>query len=107
MGLAQLTERMQVPSTTAEESNRAGTSSFRQTATANVRLDDNENFGEHATWRVSAVPHASRPQTSPQGAEPVGAFRRLPRVWLLCQSKSTAGRERGLRRRFRTTIVQQ
>ena len=59
MGLEQQTERMEVPSTTAEESNRAG---YLQLQTeiakrfflaANVRLDDNENFGEHTTWRVA------------------------------------------------------
>jgi vitamin B12 transporter len=59
MGLEDQTERLQVPTTTAEESNRAGYLELqteiakRFYLAANVRLDDNENFGEHTTWRVA------------------------------------------------------
>jgi vitamin B12 transporter len=59
MGLEHQTERIEVPSTSAEESNKAGYLELqtevakRFLLAANVRLDDNENFGEHATWRVA------------------------------------------------------
>ena len=59
MGLEQQTERIDVPTTSAEESNRAGYLELQAEVAkrfflaANVRLDDNENFGEAATWRVA------------------------------------------------------
>jgi len=59
MGLEQQIERLEVPTTTAEEANRAGYLELqteiakRFFLAANVRLDDNENFGEHVTWRVA------------------------------------------------------
>jgi vitamin B12 transporter len=59
MGLEDQNERLETPGTTAEESNRAGYLELqteiakRFFLAANVRLDDNENFGEHATWRVA------------------------------------------------------
>lgn len=59
IGLEDQTERLETPTTTAQESNRAGYLELqteiakRFILAANVRVDDNENFGEHATWRVA------------------------------------------------------
>jgi vitamin B12 transporter len=59
VGLEDQTERLEVPGTTAQESNRAGYIELQSQIAkrfflaANVRLDDNEDFGEHATWRVT------------------------------------------------------
>ena len=59
MGLEDQTERLEVPGTTAQELNRAGYLQLQlQIAksfflAANMRLDDNEDFGEHTTWRVA------------------------------------------------------
>jgi vitamin B12 transporter len=59
MGLEDQTERLEVPGTTAQESNRAGYIELQSQIAkrfflaANVRLDDNEDFGEHTTWRVA------------------------------------------------------
>jgi vitamin B12 transporter len=59
MGLEDQTERLETPATSAQETNRAGYLELqteiakRFFLAANVRLDDNENFGEHATWRVA------------------------------------------------------
>jgi vitamin B12 transporter len=59
LGLENQTERLETSTTSAEESNRAGYLELqsqiakRLFLAANVRLDDNEHFGEHATWRFA------------------------------------------------------
>jgi vitamin B12 transporter len=59
MGLEHQTEHLDTSATSAEESNKAGYIELqseiakRVFLAANVRLDHNENFGEHATWRVA------------------------------------------------------
>jgi len=59
LGLENQTERLETSATSAEESNRAGYLELqsqiakRLFLAANVRLDDNEHFGEHSTWRIA------------------------------------------------------
>lgn len=58
-GLEHQNERMQTNIASAEESNNAGYIELQSQIAkrfflaANVRYDDNENFGGHATWRVA------------------------------------------------------
>jgi vitamin B12 transporter len=59
VGLEDQTERLEAPDTTAEESNRAAYAEFQSKVAktfflaANIRVDDNEDFGSHTTWRVA------------------------------------------------------
>jgi vitamin B12 transporter len=59
VGLESQTERLETSAVNAEESNRAGYIQLqaeiakRFFLAANARIDDNENFGQHATWRVA------------------------------------------------------
>jgi vitamin B12 transporter len=59
VGLESQTERLETSSVSAQESNRAGYIQLqseiakRLFLVANARIDDNENFGQHATWRVA------------------------------------------------------
>jgi vitamin B12 transporter len=59
IGLEDQTERLETTGTTAQESNLAGYIELQSQIAkrfflaANVRLDDNEDFGEHATWRIA------------------------------------------------------
>jgi vitamin B12 transporter len=59
VGLEDQTERLEVPDTTASESNRAAYAEFQSNIAktyflaANIRIDDNEDFGSHTTWRVA------------------------------------------------------
>jgi vitamin B12 transporter len=59
LGLEDQTERLEVPTTTAQESNRAAYAEFQSRIAkwfflaANIRIDDNEDFGSHTTWRVA------------------------------------------------------
>jgi vitamin B12 transporter len=59
VGLEDQTERLETTSTTAQESNAAGYIELQSQIAkrfflaANVRVDDNEDFGDHSTWRVA------------------------------------------------------
>jgi vitamin B12 transporter len=59
VGLESQTERLETSSVSAEESNQAGYIQLQSEIAkrfflvANARIDDNENFGQHATWRVA------------------------------------------------------
>jgi len=59
VGLESQTERLETSAANAEESNKAGYIQLqseigkRLFLVANARVDDNENFGEHATWRFA------------------------------------------------------
>lgn len=59
VGLESQTERLETSATNAEESNKAGYIQLqaeiakRFFLAANARIDDNENFGQHATWRLA------------------------------------------------------
>ena len=59
LGLEDQIELLEVPGTNAQEANRAGYVEFQSTIAksfflaANIREDDNEDFGAHTTWRVA------------------------------------------------------
>jgi vitamin B12 transporter len=59
VGLEDQTERLETTGTTAQESNAAGYIELQSQIAkrfflaANVRLDDNEDFGDHTTWRIA------------------------------------------------------
>ena len=59
VGLEDQAERLATSSTTAHESNGAGYVELQSQIAkrffiaANVRVDDNEDFGEHTTWRIA------------------------------------------------------
>jgi vitamin B12 transporter len=59
MGLEQQAEHLDTGSISAQEANRAGYIELQSEIAkrfflaANIRVDDNEDFGEHTTWRIA------------------------------------------------------